>query len=151
MVVARLGDGNHAVLKRGRITVEEGLVGDRWARAGSPSRDRQITVMERWVADLVADGQGPERAGDNLLVDIDLSVGAAPSGTRLRAGTCVLEVTDKPHTGCKKFERRFGPDALAWINAPEHASRRLRGVNCRVVESGDVGPGDAIVNLGLTD
>lgn len=148
MVVARLGNGVHDVLGRGRITVEHGLVGDRWAEASSPARERQITVMEHWVAELVADGQPVDRPGDNLLVDLDLSTSAAPPGTRLRAGTCLLEVTDKPHTGCKKFSTRFGLDALRWLSAPEHAERRLRGINCRVVSSGEVRPGDEIVNLG---
>lgn len=148
MVVARQSDGQHDLLERGRITVQEGLVGDRWAQGPSPQVDRQITLMEHWVAELVADGQPVDRPGDNLLVDLDLSERAAPAGTRLRAGTCLLEVTAKPHTGCKKFRERFGLDALRWLSAPEHADRRLRGINCRVIESGEVGPGDEIVNLG---
>ena len=64
-------------------------------------------------------------------------------------GTCLLEVSEKPHTGCKKFAERFGLDACTWISAPENASLRLRGINCRVLEGGDVAPGDAIVNLGM--
>ncbi|MCA9708439.1 MAG: hypothetical protein KDK70_21495 [Myxococcales bacterium] len=149
VVVARLGDEAHDVLACGRITVAQGLEGDRWARATSPSGDRQITVMEHAVAEWVADGQPVHLPGDNLLVDLDLHEAAAPPGTRLRAGTCLLEVTAAPHRGCKKFEARFGAEALAWVNAPEHAARRLRGINCRVVEAGEVRPGDAIVNLGI--
>lgn len=148
LVVARLGGGEHRVLERGRITVERGLVGDRWIDKEPPDPRQQVTVMERWVAELVADGGPLDGPGDNLLVDLDLSEGAAPPGTRLRAGTCLLEVSDKPHTGCKKFMQRFGLDAVKWIGDPAHAERRLRGINCRVVESGEVGPGDEIVNLG---
>ncbi len=148
LVVARLGAGEHAVLDRGRITREEGLVGDRWAMGSTPDPQAQITVMERRVAALVADDQPLDRPGDNLVVDLDLDTETAPPGTRLRVGTCLLEVSEKPHTGCKKFAERFGVDACAWVAAPEHASLRLRGINCRVLEGGDVAPGDAIVNLG---
>ena len=93
--------------------------------------------------------RGPDTAvhmaGDNLLVDLDLSEAALPVGARLRAGTAVLEVSDQPHLGCKKFQARFGDEALRWINAEEHRSRRLRGVNCRILAGGRVAVGDPII------
>ena len=46
-----------------------------------------------------------------------------------------------PHTGCKKFKERFGLDALKWVN--DNRDRRLRGMNCRVVEAGAVAVGDS--------
>jgi len=148
LVVARLGGGEHEVLERGQITCEEGLVGDRWASASKPSRGRQLTLMEARVAELVANGQPLHLPGDNLLVDLDLSVDAAPTGTRLQIGTSLLVVTDKLHLGCKKFVARFGADANEWVNAPEHGERRMRGINCRVLEAGWVSPGDPAINLG---
>ncbi len=148
LVVARLGGGEHKVLHRGELSPERGLHGDRWEHASSPSPARQITLMEGRVAALVADGQPLHMPGDNLLVELDLGQRAAPTGTRIRVGTALLEVTDKPHTGCKKFEARFGGDALRWINAEPFAARRMRGINCRVIEAGTVAPGDPAENLG---
>jgi MOSC domain-containing protein YiiM len=83
--------------------------------------------------------------GDNVLVDIDLSEDALPIGTRLRLGQALLEVSPEPHTGCDRFSARFGAPALAWINHKARRARRLRGVNCRVVEAGQVALGDAVV------
>jgi MOSC domain-containing protein YiiM len=108
----------------------------------------QVTLMNATVAELVAAGRQPlHEAGDNLLVDFDISVDNAPPGTRLRLGGVVLEVTEMPHTGCSKFAGRFGQDALRWANWRHWRERRLRGVNCRVVESGTVRVGDAIERL----
>ncbi|MCH9686439.1 MAG: MOSC domain-containing protein [Deltaproteobacteria bacterium] len=148
LVVARLGGGEHDVLDRGQLTPDDGLVGDRWKTGPNPSVERQITLMETRVAELVADGQPLHMPGDNVLVDLDLGAQAAPTGTRIRLGEAVLEVTDKPHTGCKKFQARFGADAMRWVNAKEFAGRRLRGINCRVVQPGTVAAGDLAENLG---
>jgi MOSC domain-containing protein YiiM len=63
-------------------------------------------------------------------------------GTRLRLGEALLEVSPAPHTGCKKFRERFGLDALTWVN--DHRDRRLRGMNCRVLEAGTVAVGDPV-------
>jgi MOSC domain-containing protein YiiM len=83
-------------------------------------------------------------AGDQLYVDYDLSEDNAPAGTRLQIGSAVIEITVPPHTGCAKFSKRFGPDALRIVNSPEGRFLRLRGVNARVVEAGAIAVGDAI-------
>ena len=36
----------------------------------------------------------------------------------------------------------FGLDALTWVN--DHRDRRLRGMNCRVLEAGSVAVGDPV-------
>jgi len=59
-------------------------------------------------------------------------------------GSALCEITHLPHTGCGKFAARFGQDARDITGAPEFASRRLRGLHVRVLEGGEVGPGDAI-------
>ncbi len=151
LVVARLGGGEHDVLDRGRLTPEDGLVGDRWKTGPHPSLARQITLMNARVAELVCDDQPLHMPGDNVLVDLDLGVQAAPAGTRIRLGDALVEVTATPHTGCKKFVARFGADAMRWVNAESFGSRRLRGVNCRVIEAGEVAPGDLAHNLGPAD
>ena len=48
----------------------------------------------------------------------------------------MLEVTDDPHTGCKKFSARFGLEALMFVNSPEGRALNLRGINTRVVQAG---------------
>ncbi len=132
----------HETPERAEVTPEDGLVGDRWA-SGKRDLDAQITLMNVRVAELVAQNGTPAHmAGDNFLVDLDLAEDALPVGTRLRLGEALLEVSPAPHTGCKKFRERFGLDALAWVN--DHRDRRLRGMNCRVVEAGAVAVGDSV-------
>jgi len=82
--------------------------------------------------------------GDNLFLDLDLSVDNLPLGSRVRVGGATLEVTPKPHIGCRKFQARFGPDALRFVSKPALRHRNLRGIYMRVFEAGDAGPGDAV-------
>ena len=99
----------------------------------------QLTVMNTRVIDLIA--QDKERwhlAGDQLFVDIDLSSENMLPGTRLSLGTAVIEATDQPHTGCKKFVARFGVDALKFLNSDAGQELQLRGINAKVVEPGVV-------------
>jgi MOSC domain-containing protein YiiM len=79
-----------------------------------------------------------------LIVDLDLHEGNLPPGTRLRIGPALVEVTDFPHTGCGKFERRYGKVALDLANSPEGSAMRLRGLFVRVIHGGEVRLGDTI-------
>jgi MOSC domain-containing protein YiiM len=109
----------------------------------------QLTLMSARVVDLVAAG-AKERwalAGDQIYVDLDISVENLPAGTRLALGAAVIEVTPEPHTGCAKFHARFGADAHRFVNAKQHRHLRLRGLNAKVVEGGTVAPGDTIRKL----
>jgi MOSC domain-containing protein YiiM len=128
------------------VTVtDSGVEGDRWSEAASPKVVCQVTLMSVGVASLVAGASTPlHAAGDNFLVDLDLSETALPAGAKLRLGNAVLEVSAQPHLGCRKFAERFGEDALRWVNDPANRALRLRGVNCRVVGDGEVAVGDAI-------
>ena len=56
----------------------------------------------------------------------------------------MLEVTEDPHTGCKKFSARFGLEALMFVNSPDGRALNLRGINTRIVRPGTVRVGDAI-------
>jgi MOSC domain-containing protein YiiM len=100
--------------------------------------------MRRDVAELVANGQPLTLFGDNLIVDFDISAANQPAGTRLRVGAAVLEVTPYPHNGCKKFQSRFGADALRFVNAPATRHLNLRGLYWKVVQAGEIRLGDAI-------
>lgn len=144
LIVARGEGGLRRRLDRVRLEPGQGIPGDAWGRRPHKSADGSITAMRRDVAELVANGQPIELAGDQLFVDLDLRL--AP-GTRLRAGTSILEVTSKPHNGCGKFSARFGPDALRLTE--ERRDMRLRGIYVKVVEAGELAPGDALDVLTL--
>jgi hypothetical protein len=146
LLVVRVSPGEHLTPERGEVSGEGGLVGDRWAKGLFLKRDveRQLTLMTTAVAELVCDGQPLHLPGDNLLVDLDLSKDSLGIGARLRVGAALVEITKKPHLGCKKFEAKFGKGALDWVNDERGVARRLRGVNCRVVERGEVRVGDVV-------
>jgi MOSC domain-containing protein YiiM len=132
-----------------RLTVERGLAGDAWERKLPLNPDAQLAVMSTPIAALVANGQSVTLFGDNLFVDLDLSAEKLPIGTRVRIGSAVLEVTPKAHNGCKKFDERFGADALAFVARKDLRPRNLRGIYFRVVEDGDVAIGNSIEILGI--
>jgi MOSC domain-containing protein YiiM len=56
----------------------------------------------------------------------------------------VVEVTPKPHNGCLKFARRFGHDAVRFVQAAATRHHNLRGIYWRVIEAGEVTPGALI-------
>jgi MOSC domain-containing protein YiiM len=150
LLCIRRAPSEHETPAAVEVTVEEGLVGDRWSRATNhaPDPEAQVTLMMAGVAELVAAGEQPlHEAGDNILVDYDISVENLPAGSRLRIGEAVLEVSATPHTGCSKFSGRFGQDALRWVNWRHWRDRRLRGVNCRVISGGTVRLGDPVERL----
>ena len=142
-------------LVEGALDVDAGLVGDNWKARGSASTQdgsanpvAQITMMNSRFLSLIA--QSEERwqlSGDQLLVDLDLSIDNLPAGTRLSVGSAVLEVSAKPHKGCGKFAARFGKDALTATATPNGNALRLRGVNTRVLQSGKVRVGDLVTKL----
>jgi MOSC domain-containing protein YiiM len=111
-----------------------------------PRRDAeaQLAVMQRDVAELIANGQPLSVFGDNLFVELDLSTANLPPGSRLRVGAALVVVTPKPHNGCVKFRVRFGQEALRFVHATPTRGQNLRGIYWRVVESGAVAVGDQI-------
>ena len=151
MIVRRPDTDEREVVEEGDLDVDIGLVGDNWKARGSPrtpdgkaNPEAQITMMNSRLLTLLT--QSEERwplAGDQLVIDMDLSVDNLPPGTRLSIGSAMLEISAKPHTGCEKFEDRFGRDALRFISTPLGRRLRLRGVNTRVVQSGTIRVGDA--------
>ncbi|MCZ6679331.1 MAG: MOSC domain-containing protein [Candidatus Poribacteria bacterium] len=144
-IVLRLPEERRETPQAADVSPEGGLHGDRWARPKSPNAGAQISVMNAPFLQMIAgDTDGMSLAGDNLLVDLDLSKENLPTGMRLQIGGATLEVTDVPHTGCQKFERRYGADALEAVNSDAYKSRRLRGLFVRVVEGGEIRVGDSI-------
>jgi hypothetical protein len=158
MIVRRPDVGARELVDEGELDESGGLVGDNWltratSRAVAEGRhlDAMVTVMSARMVGLLG-GTEEERAlaGDQLYVDLDISHDNLPAGTRLLIGdTAVLEVTAKPHAGCKKFLARFGPDVLAFVNGETGTAMRLRGLNARVVRGGVVRRGDVVRRLPL--
>ena len=153
LIVRRPTVDEREAVDEAELDLVDGLVGDSWRTrgrsGGRPANEKaQITVMNARSTALVAgDRERWPLAGDQLYVDFDLSGEHIPPGTRLAVGTAVIEVTDDPHTGCKKFSARFGLEALKFVNSPEGRALNLRGINTRVVQPGTVRVGDAIRKL----
>jgi tRNA-Thr(GGU) m(6)t(6)A37 methyltransferase TsaA len=155
LIVRRPDVDGREVLDVGELDLTVGLQGDNWLARGSRARadgsadpEAQLNIMNSRAALLVAGtAERVPLAGDQLFIDLDLSPGNLPTGTRLRMGTAVIEVTAKPHTGCAKFTKRFGLAAHRWINGTTGRSERLRGICAVVVEPGTVRRGDTITKL----
>ncbi len=152
LIVCRPSTLERKVIQEGRLDPTEGLVGDNWRTRGnkhtpdgSGDPEMQLTLMNaRTIALLAPDPDRWQLAGDQLFVDLDLSPKNLPAGTRLELGSSVVEITSKPHTGCKKFVTRFGLDAMKFVNSPQGQKLRLRGVNARVVQPGTIRTGDIV-------
>ncbi len=144
LIVARAEHEVRETPEHVRLSREDGVPGDAWLRRMSHKPDAQVTMMRSDFGRLVANGQPLTLFGDNLLVDLDLSRANLPTGSRLRVGGAVLEVTPEPHDGCAKYRQRFGGDALRITADPRFRDQRLRGIYVKVVEGGEVAVGDPI-------
>jgi hypothetical protein len=152
LVVRRPAVGVRELAAEAVLDPAAGLVGDNWLARGSRSTpdgsadpQRQVTLMNSRLAELVAGG--PDRmplAGDQLYVEFDMSMDNLPAGSLLTVGEAVLEVSDAPHLGCAKFVERFGADAMRFVNSRVGRQLRLRGMNARVLQRGIVRPGDLV-------
>ena len=150
LIVRRPAVDAREALTEGRLDVERGLVGDNWLARGSrhmpdgaADPEMQLNIMNSRVVALVA--VDPERrnlAGDQLYLDMDLSYENLPPGTQLQLGDAIIEVTEPPHSGCKKFAARFGKDAIVFVNSGMGKKLNFRGINAKVIRAGDIKVGD---------
>ena len=150
MIVCRPESESRELLQHGELDLETGLVGDNWKSGGSKAMpdgsahpEKQITIMNSRAIALIAQTQDRwALAGDQLYLDLDLSPENLPTGTRLKIGSAVLEITEPPHNGCQKFRARFGTDALKFVNSTEGKALRLRGIHAKIVQPGTIRVGD---------
>ena len=150
LIVRRPRENEREVLEEGELDAVEGLIGDNWKTRGSSRTadgsshpDMQLNIMNSRAAALITqDAERWQLAGDQLYIDLDLSAENLPPGTQLTIGSAVIEVTDQPHTGCKKFVERFGIDALKFVMSPVGRQLHLRGINAKVIKSGVVRAND---------
>ena len=154
MIVRRPSPGAREVVESAELVEGAGVVGDDYLVRGSretadggPHPEAQVTLMSARAVDLVSGGDRGRwaLAGDQLLVELDLSRSNLPTGSRLAVGGAVVEVTAKPHRGCAKFRDRFGVYAARWVNSSDE--HRHRGINAAVVHGGSVRVGDPVVPL----
>ena len=156
LIVIRPEEDERRVLKEGQITKTDGVKGDNWKLRksrhtpdGRPDPETQINIMNSRVIDSITGSQSEWiKAGDQLFIDFDITEKNLPAGSRFRIGSeVVLEVSSKPHTGCGKFKKRFGSDALKFVNHSDYKSLRLRGINAFVVQEGTIKTGDVITKI----
>ena len=156
LVVRRPQVGQREMLEEAVLNQATGLEGDNWLIRGSSSTpdrsahpDKQVTLINARLAELVAGGtERMALAGDQLYVDLDLSVDNLPAGSLLAVGEAVLRISEAPHTGCAKFMERFGVEALRFAGSRIGRQLRLRGMNTRIVVPGTVRLGDLAVKAG---
>lgn len=154
LIVVRPSEGERELPDTGELTIEDGLVGDRWQPKldddGRPLRETQLTIASTRLLGLIAERDRWPLSGDNLLVDMGLDTESLPVGSRLAIGdTVVVQISEVPHTGCAKFSARFGSDALKFVNSPAGRRLRLRGVNAHVIVPGTVSTGDPVRRIWL--
>ncbi len=155
LIVRRPATDQRETLEQGELDIQAGLVGDKWStgRGARPAddgsdRETQLTLMNSRVISLIAqDDARWALAGDQFFLDLDLSLDNLPARTQLAIGTAVVEVTPVPHTGCKKFVARFGPDAMKFVNSDLGRRLNLRGINAKVVQPGVAQVGDLVKKL----
>ncbi len=153
-LVIRPETGTREVVETIHVVPGQGIIGDNYVARGNDRTpdgkahpEAQICVMNSVVLDVIADGDRDrwQLAGDQILVDFDLSTDNIANGSRLAIGTAVLEVANKLHRGCPKFADRFGADARVFANSDP--VQRYRGINVMVVSEGDINVGDKITKL----
>jgi MOSC domain-containing protein YiiM len=152
LIVRRPTHEQRELLDAGELDPVRGLVGDNWLTRGSKrtpdgsaNLEQQLTLMSvRVLAALEPDHTRWPLAGDQFLVDFDLSLAHLPAGAHVALGEALVEISAHPHTGCAKFTTRFGSDATKWLASDIGRDLRLRGVNAKIIRGGVVRRGDAI-------
>jgi MOSC domain-containing protein YiiM len=157
-IVVRPATNERRTLETAVLTPEGGIDGDRWVNDsfykvnGASDPRCQVSLMNaRFLRQIAGEAESMCLAGDNLIVDLDLSEENLPAGTCLAIGRGVeIEVSDIPHTGCSKFQSRYGKEARDFANSQRGKSLHLRGRYARIVTGGTIQVGDTVTKLGTS-
>ena len=103
-IVVRTASNEHALVEAGELSCEMGLKGDHWSTTtryrladGSPDPRRQLTLINvRLLRCLAGNEERLALAGDQLVVDHDLSHANLAPGQQVQIGTSILEITEIP-------------------------------------------------------
>lgn len=155
LIVVRPKVGEREVLETGELDTEIGLVGDNWnvrkswaTKDKKPHPEMQVNIMNARAIALIAQTKDRwQLAGDQFYVDLDLSDENLQPGSRLEIGSATLEITEVPHNGCAKFTKRFGKDAVKFVNSKTGKQLHLRGLNAKVIKGGIVKTGDIVKKI----
>ncbi|MCX4026571.1 MOSC domain-containing protein [Endozoicomonas sp. SM1973] len=155
LIVCRPSVDQRKVLEVGELSLEEGLLGDNWkqreltrSKNGMVKVDNQLNLMNsRVIEAITTDKEQWQLAGDQFYVDFDLSYENTPPGAQLLIGNAIIEVTEEPHLGCKKFADRFGMDAVKFVNSEQGKQLNLRGINAKIIKPGLVKVGSIIKKI----
>jgi MOSC domain-containing protein YiiM len=132
------------------LTTENGIDGDRWVsdhlKDGRSDPRCQVSIMnDRFLRQVAGNDSDMCLAGDNLIVDLDLSEANLPAGSQIAIGPeVVLEISDLKHTGCSKFASRYGPEAKTFANNKRGAALHLRGRYAQIIRGGPIRVGDEV-------
>ena len=148
MLVLRPSENARITPEKVDVSGELGVHGDRWSTGQAEMPDIQIAIVNSRLLDLVAGSRDRwPLAGDNIVADLDITTDNLVPGQKLETGSAILEITEVPHEGCKKFASRFGADALRFVNVGRGKDMRLRGIYARVVQPGTIAVGDRLNKL----
>ncbi len=145
-IVVRPAANLRRVVATARVSTMGGIDGDRWVDESPADASGQISLMNsRFLRQIAGHEDAVPLAGDNLIVDLDLSEENLPPGSRLAIGAeVVLEINGQPHTGCSKFQTRYGADARAFMNNTRGMQLHLRGRYGSIVTGGSIAAGDNV-------
>src|SRR5438874_10915286 len=155
-IFVRPTTNERAALTTATLSLERGIDGDRWftdsfyrLKNGRSDPRCQVSLMNaRFLRQIAGEEDDMCLAGDNLIVDFDLSDANLPTGSRLAIGAeAIVEISDRKHTGCSKFARRYGQEARAFANNKRGAALHLRGRYARIVRGGNIRIGDTVTKL----
>jgi MOSC domain-containing protein YiiM len=145
-IVVRPAASERRVVATARVTIAGGIEGDRWIDESPNDARGQVSLINaRFLSQIAGHEDAVPLAGDNLIVDLDLSEENLPPGSRLAIGTeVVVEINGQPHTGCSKFQTRYGADARAFMNDTRGMQLHLRGRYGSIVTGGSIAAGDNV-------
>ena len=157
-IFVRPAPSERRTLDSATLTPDGGIDGDRWVsdsyyrlKDGRPDPRCQVSMMnDRFLRQVAGDKDDMCLAGDNLIVDLDLSETNLPAGSQISIGReVIIEITDQKHTGCSKFAQRYGPEAKTFANNAQGTALHLRGRYARIVCGGAIRVGDAVRKVPL--